>query len=120
VHRVATFVGVSGAAIGVVDKGTYRLVAIYGTGYEDRSRHECVTIGSSELAPVLISARPLVRNHRIDDERTMREIVLPIRAGVTGGLHLVMPEGMMINDEKVALARVLADLVGIALANTRS
>jgi hypothetical protein len=119
VHRVATFVGASGAAIGTVAEGSYQLLATYGVGYEDRTRHECATIGSSELTPVLVGARPLVRVHRLDGDRTMREVVLPIRAGVTGALHLVMPDGMTMSDEKVGFARVLADLIGIALANAR-
>jgi hypothetical protein len=119
-HRVATFVGVSGAALGIVRGSSYRLVATYGTGYEDRARHDCATIDSSELTPVLVGGRPLVRTHRLDGERTLPEIVLPIRGAVTGALHLVIADGMAISDEKVGLARVLADLLGIALATARS
>jgi hypothetical protein len=120
VHRVATFVGASGAAIGVVRLGAYRLLATYGAGYEDRARHECASLDSSELAPVLVSGRPLVRQHRLDDARTMREIVLPIRGAAAGALHLAMPDGTALSDEKVGLARVLADLVGIALTTART
>lgn len=119
VHSVATFVGVAGAAIGVVEGGAYRLLATYGTGYEDRARYDRATLDDPELAPVLTAGRPVVRQHRLEGERTLREILLPIRGGVTGALHLVLPDGMTVSDEKVSLARVLAGLVGIALAGRR-
>jgi GAF domain-containing protein len=61
-----------------------------------------------------------VRQHRVDGETIMREVVLPFNGEVTGALHLAFPEGASVPEEKVSLARVLAGLVGIALANART
>jgi hypothetical protein len=119
VHGVATFLDVPGAALGLVRDGAYGLLATYGIGYEDRSRHECDTIDGSELAPVLLAGRPLVRRHAGQGRAALREVILPIRGGVTGALHLTMPDDGTVGDDKVSLARVMASLVGIALANAR-
>lgn len=119
VHGVATFLDVQGAALGLVEGRAYRVLATYGVGYEDRSLHECATVDGSELAPVLLGGRPLVRRHP-DGQTAGREVLLPIRGEVSGALHLTMPEGTTVGDEKVSLARVMASLVGIALANARS
>jgi hypothetical protein len=120
VHGVATFLDVPGAAVGVVDGHAYRLLGTYGVGYEDRARHECAALEESELAPVLTSGRPLVRRHPDADGATRREVVLPIRGAITGALHLTMPEGSGLSDEKVSLGRLMASLVGVALANART
>jgi GAF domain-containing protein len=119
VHRVATFLGVAGAAIGVVQGASYRLLATYGAGYEDRARHDHASLADSELASALSAGRPLVLQHPLGEGALAREVVLPFRGEVTGALHLTMPEGATLGDEKVQLARLLAGLVGVALANAR-
>ena len=119
VHGVATFLGVPGAALGLVQGQSYRLLATYGAGYEDRSRHDRAALGECDLAPALTRGHPVVRQHRVDGETIMREVVLPFNGEVTGALHLAFPEGASVGEEMVSLARVLAGLVGIALANAR-
>jgi len=120
VHGVATFLGVPGAALGLVQGQSYRLLATYGAGYEDRSRHDRAALGECDLAPALTRGHPVVRQHRVDGETIMREVVVPFNGEVTGALHLAFPEGASVPEEKVSLARVLAGLVGIALANART
>jgi hypothetical protein len=114
VHRVATFLGVDGAALGALEQGAYRLVATYGLGYDDRSIAEAAPLTQAELALVVTEGRPLVRERRIG-ATPVEEVVLPFRGAVPGALHLTIPEETPLTDDKLQLARLLAGMLGAAL-----
>ncbi len=115
VHAVGTFLGLQGAAVGVLRGGTYHLVATYGAAVKHHARYDGASLEDGELAAVLTARRPVV----IALPGTgLRDLVLPLRiADDPGALHLARAGKVMLADEDIALARALAGLVGIALAN---
>lgn len=115
VHRVGSLLGVAGAAVGVLEDRSYRLIATYGVGYEEPG----LSASDSEVTPALTSGRPVVVHRRVGDE-SMRELILPFGGGVTGALHLTIPESAVVADEELQLGRLVAGFVGIALANRRA
>ena len=119
VQRVAVLLGVPGAAVGVVQDGRYHVLAVYGVGEAYRARYDGVAADASELTPALAGSQPLVlRDH--DGRQPLRTIVLPFPAAETiGALHVVVPERAQPADDELQLARALAGLAGIALANAR-
>jgi signal transduction histidine kinase len=119
VQGVATFLGVAGAAVGVVQDGLYRLLATYGVGPEYRRRHDASSLHDSAIAPALTAGRPLVLNE-VDGDASVRTLVAPFRAGETrGALHLIAALDRFPVDGALQLARTLSGLAGIALANAR-
>jgi len=113
VHRVGSLLGVAGAAVGVLEDRSYRLIATYGVGYEDRRP----SVGA-DIAPALTGGRPVVL-HRTVDGAAVRAVILPFSGEVTGALHLTVPETVAVADEQLELGRLVAGFVGIALANMR-
>src|SRR2546426_526950 len=90
VQRTALFLGVAGAAVGVLQDGVYTLLATYGLGPEYRARYDRQTVRESVLAPALGGGRPLVLDDT-DRGAPARSIVLPLRGpDLTGALHLVV------------------------------
>jgi hypothetical protein len=118
VHAVGTFLGVDGAGLGLIEGGGYRVVATYGLGWQDETRRNGTSVETSELVAALSGGRPVVLN-RLDGGAPVRDVVVPIRGAVSGGLHLVMPEGRERSDENIQMARALAGMLGLALANAR-
>ena len=118
-QRVAVLLGVAGAAVGVVQDGRYRLLAVYGVDATYRARYDGLAAEASELVPALVRGQPLVlRDH--DGSGPVRTLVLPFPAAETiGALHVVVPERAQPADDELQLARALAGLAGIALANAR-
>ena len=114
VHAIATFLGVAGAAIGVLHEGSYRLVAACGAGYEGHVQPP--SLGEADLAALRSGGHPIVVRNRPGGTGPVSEVLLPLRGGVAGALHLILPEGSTIADETVQLARLLAGLVGPTLA----
>jgi hypothetical protein len=114
VHAIAAFLGVAGAAVGVLQQGSYRLVAACGAGYEARAYQPL--LGEPELAALQSGGQPLVIRNRPGGTGPATEVLLPLRGGVAGALHVAVPEGSTITDETVQLARLLAGLVGPTLA----
>jgi signal transduction histidine kinase len=121
VQGVATLLSASGAAVGVVEDGTYRVLAAYALPLAYVSRYDGVASRAAELAPVLVGGEPLVRLEPSSTDATpLRTLSLPFQGGdTTGALHVVGPAGTPFSDEDVALARVLAVIAGAALANAR-
>jgi signal transduction histidine kinase len=119
VQRLALFLGAVGAAVGVIHDGRYRILATYGVGPGYRSRYDGLALDGSELGPALRGERPLVLEDS-DGEVPVKTVVLPFRlADGTGAVHIVVPESAQPADQNLHLARVLAGLAGIALANAR-
>jgi signal transduction histidine kinase len=116
---LAVFLGVPGAAVGAIEDGTYRLLATYGVHPDYARRYDGASLRESELAPALAGSRPLVLDDT-DHTTAVRTIVLPFHAGEgRGAVHLVVPEGGGLADAELELARALAGLAGVALANAR-
>jgi signal transduction histidine kinase len=119
VQAVATFLGVTGAAVGVAQDGVYRVLAAYGVGPEYVRRYDGSSLGESELAPALAGARPLVLNE-LDGDMPLRTLIVPFRAGESrGALHVILEIDAFPIDDQLDLVRVLSGLAGIALANAR-
>src|SRR5262245_4556397 len=119
VQRVAVLLGVPGAAVGVVQDGRYHVLAVYGVGAAHRARYDGLAADASELTPALVGSQPLVLPDH-DGGQPVRTLVLPFPAAETiGALHLVVPERAQPADDELQLARALAGLAGIALANAR-
>jgi signal transduction histidine kinase len=119
VQRVAVLLGVAGAAVGVVHEGRYRVLAVYGVGPAYRARYDGMAVDDSELAPALAGAHPLVLSD-CDGDVPLRTLILPFPASdMTGALHVVVAERVQPADDELQLARALAGLAGIALANAR-
>jgi len=117
VQRTALFLGIAGAAVGVVEEGVYTVLATYGLGPEYGARYEGQSPLDSPLAPALGAGRPLVLDD-LDRGVAVRTLVLPFRgAELTGALHLVVDATASLGDQE--LARTLAGLAGVALANAR-
>jgi len=119
VQGVAIFFRVAGAAVGIMEGGLYRVLGTYGLGPGDPERLRGQGPGDSELAHALTARRPLVLRHA-EGGTPVCDVVLPFHAhDFTGALHLVMPESETLSDEDLQLARAVAGLVGVALANAR-
>jgi len=119
VQRLALFLGAVGAAVGVIHEGRYRVLATYGVGPDYRRRYDGMGLAESELAPALTGARPLVLDD-VDGDVPVKTVVLPFRlSDGAGAIHVVVPESAVPADQNLQLARVLAGLAGIALANAR-
>jgi signal transduction histidine kinase len=77
-----------------------------------------VAVDDSELAPALAGAHP--SSERPRRGRPLRTLILPFPAtDTTGALHVVVAERIQPADDELQLARALAGLAGIALANAR-
>ncbi len=97
VQRTALFLGVAGAAVGVLQDGLYTVLATYGLGPEYRARYDRRSLRESALAAALGGGRPLVLDDA-DRGVSVRSLVLPFRG---------------------ELACALAALAGVALVNAR-
>ena len=116
VQRAALFLGVAGAALGVLQDGRYTILATYGLGPEYRARYDGRSLRDPALTPTLAGGgRPVVL-----DDPDGRSVVLPFRGpDLTGALHLVVAETVPIADQALELGAALAALAGVALANAR-
>ena len=121
VQGVATLLRSRGAAVGVVEDGSYRILASYALPPSYAGRYDGLASRAAELAPVLAGGEPLVRDEPEGEQSTpLRTVLLPFQGGeTTGALHVVGPAATPLADEDVALARVLAVSAGAALANAR-
>ena len=118
-QRLALFLGAAGVAIGVLHGDRYRVLATYGVGPDYARRYEGLGLADSELAPALSGARPVVVDDT-DRGAPVKTIILPFPlADGRGALHVVVPEHAVPADDNLQLARALAGLTGIALANAR-
>jgi GAF domain-containing protein len=118
VQGVAIFFRVAGAAVGVMQDGLYRVLGTYGLGAGNPERLRGHG-PDSPLAHALTTRRPLVLQHA-ESGTPVRNVVLPFHArDFAGALHLVMPESETLSDEDLQLARAVAGMVGLALANAR-
>ena len=119
VQRTALFLGVAGAAVGVLQDGLYTVLATYGLGPEYRARYDRQPLRGSALAPALEGGRPLVLADA-DRGAPVRTIVLPFRGpDLIGALHLVVAGTAPLADPGLELACALAALAGVALVNAR-
>jgi signal transduction histidine kinase len=126
VQAVAAFLGVEGAAIGVVEDGRYRMLATHGLDAAYRARFDELAAHDETIGPALARNRPLVLPATPDAADTLT-LLLPLgtpaaagepSGGLAGALHVILPPGGL-PDEDVNLARALAVLAGVALANAR-
>src|SRR5437016_8057230 len=78
VQRTALFLGVAGAAVGVLQDGLYTVLATYGLGPEYRARYDRQPLRGPALAPPLAGGRPLVLDDA-DRGASVRSLVLPFR-----------------------------------------
>jgi signal transduction histidine kinase len=102
VRAVAAFFRARGVALGLLEEGRYRVVAVAGD------------VPQGALAPTLADGHPETRG-----DGPERAIIVPMRvAGIAGGLHLVLA-GDDTADETVGLARVVAGLAGLAMATAQ-
>jgi signal transduction histidine kinase len=114
VQGVAVFLDLHGAAVGLVQDGAYRLLAVHGVGGDYAARYADATRRDGPLARALATARALV----ITEPDGAASLVLPFHAlDCAGALHLVSAPDRALGDDEVHLARALALLVGVALAN---
>src|SRR6266516_1086966 len=119
VQRTALFLGVAGAAVGVLQDGLYTVLATYGLGPEYRARYDRRSLRESALAPALGGGRPLVLDDA-DRGVSVRSLVLPFRgADLSGALHLVVAGTAPLAHPGLELACALAALAGVALVNAR-
>ena len=119
VQRTALFLGVAGAAVGVLQDGLYTVLATYGLGPEYRARYDRQSLRESALAPALGGGRPLVLDDA-DRGVSVRSLVLPFRgADLSGALHLVVAGTAPLAHPGLELACALAALAGVALVNAR-
>jgi signal transduction histidine kinase len=117
-QRVAIFLGVAGAAIGIVEDGTYRVLATYGLDPSYHGRYHGLVVRDSALAPALASGRPLVLAEPETAGRRLQTLLLPFHAAdVTGALHLVPAPGRTLAEQDLQLARTFTAIAGVALAN---
>jgi signal transduction histidine kinase len=118
-QAIATFVGVDGAAVGVLDDDVYRLLAAYGLPPAYAARYDRTSLRDSELAPALASGRPLVLAEPGDHDGG-HTTVLPFAAGdVRGAIHLVTTGPETLGPDDLQYARTLALLAGTALGNAQ-
>jgi signal transduction histidine kinase len=118
-QRVALFLGASGAALGTVESGRYRIIALYALERGYRTRYDGQTVADSEVGAALAAERPLLLDEPVDGNER-RTLLVPFRTTeLAGVLHVVTTNGAVLADEDLALARALALLVGAELANAR-
>ena len=116
---VALFLGVPGAAVCVTDDERYRVVGAWGVGPAYRRRYDGVPLRDSELAPAVGGGRPTVV-HDADGDTPVKTVVLPFRVGdASGALHVIHADDAVVADAELDLARMLAGLAAVALANAR-
>jgi len=116
---VALFLGVPGAAVCVTDDERYRVVGAWGVGPAYRRRYDGVPLRDSELAPAVGGGRPTIV-HDADGDTPVKTVVLPFRVGdASGALHVIHADDAVVADAELDLARMLAGLAAVALANAR-
>jgi signal transduction histidine kinase len=119
VQAVATFLGMGGAAVGIMRDGRYEVLAVYGLEPLYGAPGDTGSPRDAVLAPALAAGRATVL-HAEDQGDGRTTLVLPFRAGDTiGALHLRLPDDHTVRDTDFELARALAVLTGVALANAR-
>jgi len=119
VQAVAVFLRVGGAAVGIVEDGRYRLLAMHGLDDAYRARFD----GLPASDEALVRGRPLVLPAPAGTGATL---VLPFgsrasrpdTSALVGALHVILPDGGL-PDADVNLARALAALAGVAFAHAR-
>lgn len=114
---IATFVGVDGVAVGVLDQGVYRVIGTYGVAPDYAARYDGTSLGDSELAPALVSGRPLIlaASHGAD---VLQTLVLPFTGGdPDGAVHLITAAPECLRDEDIEYGRILAVIAGLALGS---
>ena len=113
---IALFLGVCGAAVGLVENGSYGVVATHGVGADYARRYADGARRDPALGRLLAAGRPGV----LREADGARSVVLPFRVpDLSGALHLVVAGEAPVTDADLQLARVLALLAGAALANAR-
>ena len=124
-QAVAVFLGLDGTAVGVVEDGRYRLLAAHGLDPAYRARFDGLPAQDETVGPALARGRPLVLPPT--GEAGGPTLLLPFgtlaavgdpSGALAGALHVILPPGGL-PDEDVNLARALAVLAGVALANAR-
>ena len=119
VQAVATFLGMPGAAVGIMRDGRYDVLAVYGVEPLYGAPGDTGSPRDAVLAPALTATRATIL-HPDQESGGGPTVVLPFRNGDTlGALHLRLPDGHGVRDTDLELARALAVLTGVALANAR-
>lgn len=114
VQRVAVFLGALGAAIGVVEEGRYRLRASYGLAPSYAERYDGLDADDDRLRAALAGSATPLRS----ESDCLLTVLLPVAdAAPVRSLHLVWPAADTPAPRVLALARAMALLAGIALAN---
>src|SRR5438067_8228771 len=119
VQAVAVFLRVGGAAVGIVEDGRYRLLAMHGLDDTYRARFD----GLPASDEALVRGHPLVLPAPAGTGATL---VLPFgsrasrpdTSALVGALHVILPDGGL-PDADVNLARALAALAGVAFTHAR-
>ena len=126
VYAVAVFLGVEGTALGIVEDGHYRLLATHGLDPAYRWRFDGLAVHDEAIGAALAGRCPLALPAALDSDAGPT-LLLPFgvlaRPGdpnpaLAGALHVIPPAGGL-PDEIVTVARALAVLAGMALANAR-
>jgi signal transduction histidine kinase len=113
VQGVALFLGLAGAAVGVLQDGVYRVLADHGLGPTYRARYDGAVRRDAEPGVAIVSGEPLVLP---EPDGVLHTVLLPFRGfELTGALHLVLPRGQTLPDPDLHLARALAVLAGSGL-----
>ena len=123
VQAVAVFLRVGGAAVGIVEDGRYRLLAMHGLDDAYRARFDGLPASDEALDAGLVRGRPLVLPATA---RTGATLVLPFgsrasrpdTSALVGALHVILPDGGL-PDADVNLARAVAALAGVAFTHAR-
>jgi hypothetical protein len=115
-HRITVVLGVAGAAIGVVHDGRYRLLGAYGAGRALFADDDGARAGETPFAVALAGGRPLVLPPA-DLGLLARRIVLPFEATAAGVVQLLVAPDAALSPDDVALARVIAIVTGLAIAD---
>ncbi len=117
-QAVSVFLGVPGAAVGVVCDGSYHLLATYGVGADYRNRYEAAVLRDSPLGTALLSGRPTVLP--APDGERRQTLLLPFDGPeLLGALHLVPEADRTLTEHDLGLSRVMTLLAGVALANAQ-
>jgi len=120
VQGATLLLGVEGAAVGVVDKGRYRLLATYGLAVDHRAQYEARSVADPIAGAPLGAGRPLLHTFLNGGAPPPRGLLLPFELeGTSGALHLIFDAGRSLTDEDFELARTIALLVGVALTSAR-
>lgn len=114
-HGIGTVLRLPGAAIGVLEHGRYRILAVYGAGRELLVADDGVPIEDTTIAGVLASGRPAVVNTPMLGP-FVRRLVLPFAGLRRGVVELLVGADATLSPDDVGLARVVAAMVGLALA----